>query len=92
MRKGTVKCPKTCLNDWGQGFIHEDYGVFKLSREVEFGLVTLCQKIPNEINTLKFCSIFLIAMNKSRNIIGCWSWAEMGSTNLHLVKDSEFAL
>ena len=34
------------------------YGVFKLSREFEFGLVTLCQKIPSEINTLKFCSIF----------------------------------
>lgn len=35
------------------------YGVFKLSGEgVEFGLVTLCQKIPNEINTLKFFSIF----------------------------------
>ena len=48
------------------------YGVFKLSREVEFGLVTLCQKIPSEIKTLKFCSIFfLIAMNKLRIIIGC---------------------
>lgn len=44
------------------------YGVFMFSREVEFGLITLCQEIPcAKKGTLELCS-FLIAMNKSRNI------------------------